>query len=216
MTAARQTRPPANAVQRKLGQMIHIAKAQLGLDEDGYRQMLRVHGGEDSTTKMSVVQLEKVLAHLKSAGFKAQAAKPKRGRRPHNLGAGDRGPLMKKIEALLTDAGLPWGYAAAMAKRMYRKERLEFCDGDDLAGIVAALEKAAIKRLVPALRQALADAGLMWAHGQYIAIQEFGFDASDRNLDRYPQAMSQVLRWLRGELAGKGVLKRPGTETGNG
>ena len=215
MTAARSARPPANAVQRKLGQMIHIAKAQLGLDEDSYRQMLRIHGGEDSTTKMSLAQLEQVLAHLKTAGFKAQAAKPKRGRRPHNLGAGDRGPMMQKIEALLTDAGLPWGYAVAMAKRMYRKERLEFCDGDDLAGIVAALEKAAIKRLVPALRQALADAGLMWAHGQYIAIQEFGFDASGRNLDRYPQAMSQVLRWLRGELAGKGVLTRPGADTGN-
>lgn len=196
-----------NPLRRKLSQMIHIGKSKLGLDEETYRDMLRAHGGASSTTEMDVAQLERVLAHMKSAGFKAVPAKSRKT--PHNLGKGDKGDLMKKIEALLTDAGKPWGYAIAMARRMYKKERVEFCDANELAGIVAALDRAAIKRLVPELLSELVNIGMNFRHARFIAFHEFNFDANSRDITRYPEAMSKVLRFLRGELVGTGKCKVP-------
>lgn len=52
-------------------QLIHIAKAQLGLDDDLYRQMLQAIGGASSSKELSVSKADAVLEHLKSRGFKA-------------------------------------------------------------------------------------------------------------------------------------------------
>ena len=48
-------------------------------------------------------------------------------------------PFEDKIGALLADGGYSWAYAKGMAKKMYNKEDLRFCNGDELRGIVAAL-----------------------------------------------------------------------------
>lgn len=53
----------------KLIQLIHIAKSQLGLDEDTYRHILTTLTDKDSTKKMTYAQLITVLDHLKSKGF---------------------------------------------------------------------------------------------------------------------------------------------------
>ena len=47
---------------------------------------------------------------------------------------------MGKIEALLADAELHWNYAIGIAKKMFKKEALEFCTESELHRIVAALE----------------------------------------------------------------------------
>jgi len=51
-------------------QLIHIAKSQLGIDNDTYRQLLINVTGKDSTTKMSLAELSKVLFQLEQKGFK--------------------------------------------------------------------------------------------------------------------------------------------------
>lgn len=55
-------------------QKIHIAKKQLDLDDVVYRQMLKNVTGKESTAKMNWKELEAVVAHLKSVGFKEQKA----------------------------------------------------------------------------------------------------------------------------------------------
>lgn len=202
-----------SALHKKLVQLVHVGKSKLRLDEDTYRAMLVTHGGADSTTGMTVAQLERVLAHLRTCGFiPARTGQTRAGkhRTPHNLGAGHNGDLVKKVEALLTDAGLPWTYAVSMAQRMYRKDRIEFCDSVELAGIITALERSATKRLQQQLQAALAAAGLQWGHVKYIAVMEFGFSPK-WGVEAYPQAMSQVLRFLKGELVGAGKLTPPAT-----
>lgn len=54
-------------------QLIHIAKSQLGLDDEVYRSMLSGLELPNSTTKMSVPELQKVLDHLKRSGFKVRS-----------------------------------------------------------------------------------------------------------------------------------------------
>lgn len=52
--------------------LIHVAKRQLALDDDVYRLLLEAETGSDSCSKMSIKQLEKVLAAMESKGFKRQ------------------------------------------------------------------------------------------------------------------------------------------------
>lgn len=84
--AARKTRPratrsgPASGRTGLIGK-IHVARKQLGLDEDSYRAILHRETGQDSCKAMTIAQLEAVLRAMHAAGFKPTA--PKRaGRRP--------------------------------------------------------------------------------------------------------------------------------------
>lgn len=81
--------------------LIHIAKSQLNLDDDTYRHLLLNITKKTSTKDMTVWELEKILNHLKSKGFKVKSSK-KTGK----ITATE--PVHKKIRSLwleLADAG---------------------------------------------------------------------------------------------------------------
>lgn len=118
-------------------QLIHIAKSQLGLDDDTYRQMLNSTTGKSSCSKMDLTELQQVLDHLKTKGFKSKAPR-KYGQRP-NPGQ-NRNALMNKIEALLADGCYHWNYAHGMAKRMFKVEKVDWLEPEQLRKLVAALE----------------------------------------------------------------------------
>lgn len=121
---------------------IHIAKKELGLDDDTYRAVLKQIAGVESSKDLTAQGRAQVLEHFKKAGFKGQHPG-----KPHNLPSGSsRSARLGKIEALLADGKKPWAYAAGMAKHMYQKDRLEFCSDDELTGIITALIKDQKKR----------------------------------------------------------------------
>jgi phage gp16-like protein len=59
--------------------------------------------------------------------------------RPGNMNDVAKGPLLKKIEALLAEANRPWSYAHSIAKRMLGIDQVQWCRSDQLHKIVAAL-----------------------------------------------------------------------------
>lgn len=175
---------------------IHMLAKDLGLDRDTYEDVLwtvaRVHSSKD----LDEHGRNRVIEHLQ-----AHAARRKGQQRypgsPNNLNAKDR-PELKKIEALLADAQKPWSYAESIAKRMYHRQRLEWCDNAELASIIAALERAAIKRLHQDWRLV---GGEQWPReAAWIAALGFGFDVFRRDVTRSTQALSQALRWKRGVI----------------
>ena len=117
---------------------IHIAKKQLGLDDETYRSMLWTVARVTSSKDLDAGGRAAVLDHLRGVGFKAKSPRPRRDYpgRPHNI---DTNPQLKKIEALLADARRPWSYADGMVKRMFKKDRLAFCNEDELQRLIAAL-----------------------------------------------------------------------------
>lgn len=149
MSERKKTTPRARAIA-----IIHIAAKQLSIaiddgdDESGqlssYRLMLKNLTGKTSTGKMSPAEHQKVIDHLKQKGFKIMPNK-RIGKHPGTPHTISREPQLKKIEALLAEANRPWAYAVGMAKHMYRRERLEFCDASELRGIITALMKNAKK-----------------------------------------------------------------------
>ncbi|EAP7663010.1 regulatory protein GemA [Salmonella enterica] len=76
-------------------QLIHIAKSQMGMDTDTYRQMLLSITGKTSTSDMNPGQLNKVLAAMKAKGFVVKPASKARTTRP----LADY-PQAKKLRAL--------------------------------------------------------------------------------------------------------------------
>ena len=140
---------------------IHIAKEELGLDNDTYRARLMQLSGVSSSKDLTATGRAKVLEHLKQAGFKGKKTYTQR---PHSA---DNKAQILKIEALLADMQLPWDYLMArqqgkdgshrfptdcdtyaipgsrktlsMVERLTGKKRLEWCTKAELSKVIAAL-----------------------------------------------------------------------------
>jgi phage gp16-like protein len=137
---------------------IHVAKAQLGLDDDTYRQLLeRVSAARGkacrSAADLTADQAFHVLDELRRLGAVRPTTVGPKGRAkpahypgtPHNMNwlPGE----ITKIEALLADLGLTWAYADAIAARMFRIERVAWCKKrEQLVAIIAALHVEQEKR----------------------------------------------------------------------
>lgn len=115
---------------------IHIAKKDLHLDDDTYRDVLWRVTGKRSCKDMTIAQLQDVVKDMEKSGFKPKAA-PKHGKKPSVVGK--REPLMGKIHAMLTDMGLHWNYAHGMADSMFKIKRLQWLNDSQLYKLTQAL-----------------------------------------------------------------------------
>ena len=123
---------------------IHIAKKDLGLDDDIYRAIIARHGdGKTSSRDLSIAQLDLVVREFTGKGWIPKKDPKKIGKKPKVQAS--REQQMAKIEALLTDKAktdgrtVSWNYAHAIAKRVCKVDRLEFCDSTQLGKVIAAL-----------------------------------------------------------------------------
>lgn len=114
-----------NYTVKKLIAKIHIAKTQLGLDEDSYRAILKQTTGKTSTTQMSERELILVAKKMQRLGF---VAKPKTTPKP----------LMQKLHAMLKSLKLSQAYADGIAQKMFNKN-VAYLNDSELYKVVQAL-----------------------------------------------------------------------------
>ncbi|WP_447588678.1 gp16 family protein [Aquipseudomonas campi] len=117
---------------------IHIAKQQLGLDDETYRALLARVAGVRSAKELNPRQVGAVLREFERLGFQPKPSAKRTGRTKPNPAA-ERKALVGKIEAQLSEAGRVWAYADAMALRMFKVAQVEWCNPDQLRRLVAAL-----------------------------------------------------------------------------
>lgn len=115
---------------------IHIAKKDLGMDDDTYRAVLSRVAGVRSAKDLNPRQSAAILAEFARLGWKPAAKMA--GRKPPDP-APDRAKLIGKIEAFLSEAKRSWAYVDGMALRMFKVERVEWLDPGQLHKLVAAL-----------------------------------------------------------------------------
>lgn len=142
---ARPVRTPVADRNRQLGR-IHAGKKALGMDDDTYRCLLERVTGKRSSADMTGTERNAVIAELVRLGFKADDTKRRKGvfaGKPKNV---KDVPLLRKVEALLTDGKKPWSYAHAMAQQMFKRDRIEFLRPDELHKLVSALQIDANKK----------------------------------------------------------------------
>ncbi|MCY1266046.1 hypothetical protein D9M69_305060 [compost metagenome] len=136
------------ALAKGLLSKIHIARQQLGLAEDVYRQKLQGMFGKDSSKDLNPRQAEQLLAEFKRLGWKPTPSKKSAGK-PHNFTSSAMPESITKIEALLADMKLPWAYADALARQMFKVERVTWLrKPDQLTALIAALHVEQEKRLL--------------------------------------------------------------------
>lgn len=121
---------------KKMIGAIKAGQAFLKWDDATYRQTLERLTGKNSATLCSLDQLHQVKEYMHQAGFPRLTPKSK-GRRP-SVGK-DRNTILRKVEALLADAGRPWQYAESMAKHMFQRERVDWLSADELTRLMQAL-----------------------------------------------------------------------------
>ncbi|WP_454465599.1 gp16 family protein [Citrobacter cronae] len=80
---------------QRLIQLIHIARNDLQMDEDTYRQMLQCLTGKASTKGMDVTQLNRIMESMKKKGFRVKPSGKARSGLPL-----DTHPQSKKLRAL--------------------------------------------------------------------------------------------------------------------
>lgn len=114
--------------------MIHLAKAQLGMDDATYRAMLWTVARVKSAADLDWAGRKQVLDHCKAKGWKNTA-------RHRPAPAKSKAALVAKIRALLIAAGnRPDAYADGMARRMFGLARFDWCTHQQLGKLIAALE----------------------------------------------------------------------------
>ena len=115
---------------RSLMAKLHIARKDLGLDDDTYRAMLQNLTGKRSSADCTDRQLVMLIAALRKRGWKD--SRPK--------GRPEFENLLGKINALRLDTKKSWAYVESIAEKMYGV-RIPWLDGEQLGGVITALVK---------------------------------------------------------------------------
>ncbi|WP_225087463.1 gp16 family protein [Pectobacterium colocasium] len=127
----------------QLIKLIHIAKRDLQLDDDTYRQLLITVTGKSSTRDMVVPQLDTVLNAMKKRGFKIKAAKKASSTRPL-----DDSPQSRKIRSLwleMADAGIIRDRSEVALARWVKRETgidsLQWLNSEQASAIIEKLKQ---------------------------------------------------------------------------
>ena len=130
-------------IKRREITLIHVAKQQLGMDDDTYRAMLWSVARVKSSTALDFAGRKKVLDHLKACGFKVVANEWAFIDRA----AADRQPLLRKICMVCKSMGVGKAYAEGAAKRQTGIDRkLELMDQGQLWILAGVLERTRIHK----------------------------------------------------------------------
>ena len=123
-------------------QLIHVARSQVGMDDETYRNLLKDRFGVASSKDMDKYQRAELLTHFKKLGFKVVTKHIKPSVKP------ELRALLDKIEAQLADMKLPWAYLTAhkpgrpsMLKRLAGVDQIAWANADGLRAIITALSK---------------------------------------------------------------------------
>lgn len=81
---------------RKQTSLIHVAKKQLALDDDTYRDILRLHGGAESAADLGEIGFLKVMKYMTALGFRSTWMKRTFGNRP-GMASPSQVELMRKL-----------------------------------------------------------------------------------------------------------------------
>ncbi|MBB1601549.1 gp16 family protein [Variovorax sp. UMC13] len=150
--------------------LIHVAKRDLQMDDPTYRTMLRTAGKADSTAKMGVPALMKVLEHAKKAGFKVRS---KAGDRP--LATSTEARKVRALWLFLHQLGAVQDPAesalAAYVRRIAKVDDLRWARHDQMLALIETLKKWAMRFLPAAVAGLRADAAALAARGELTAEQ---------------------------------------------
>lgn len=131
---------PNRCVSQKQIALLHVAKAQLGMSDDVYREMLG-SVGVVSSVQLDERKFNEIMMRMEAGGFRTVSKIGKGSRRAKGEPTPGQVLQLRKISALLADMGLPDGYADGIARQMWGVDKIDWCRPHQLRGVIAALVK---------------------------------------------------------------------------
>lgn len=128
--------------------VLHVAKRDLGLDDDNYRDILRRHGGVESATDLDEIGFFHVMRYMTALGFRSTWTKRTFGNRP-GMASPAQVELMRKL--WLSYHGPDDGEAAlnAWLSKYHKVSALRFVSVEKAAKIVPALKAMVARQKSP-------------------------------------------------------------------
>lgn len=154
MAATAKKKPTSPRRNQLLGK-VHIAKKQLRLSDDDYRDTIENMFGVRSASKLSDRRLTELVEYFKSVGFKPLSRKPRPGKTKAPAPAQHKEPLIGKMRALWislyrlgvthdrTDDGLKAFARRVSGGRDRGIRSLSWLDGDSAEKVIEAMKKMA-------------------------------------------------------------------------
>lgn len=153
---------PGTDVRRRLITLIHVARAELGMQDEDYRKMLAempALGGRTSSADLGIKGLELVLEALKDKGFKPRpkAAKAKPAvTHSRALADDNQSKLIRSLWIQLYEAGAvknPSETALAhYVCRIAKIEALQWLNGTQASKVIETLKKWLNRTINPTAR----------------------------------------------------------------
>ncbi len=139
---------PSSDPRTRLIRLIHVARRQLGMQEDDYRQFLAnipALEGATSVADLTIPKLDMVLDRLKAKGFKVvPKTKSPQKKPPRKLADDPQSRLIRHLWLSLHTAGKvrdPSEQALAKyAARLTKVEQLQWLDGKQAAVVIESLK----------------------------------------------------------------------------
>jgi phage gp16-like protein len=140
--------------------ILHIAKAELGLDDGTYREMLFAWGKVRSSKDLNSNGYAAVLAHLKKSGFKMRTRK-QMFKNSHRPGMASDGQI-RKIYALwwtlsgsYYESGKEFSALRAFLRARFRVDHENFLTPEKAHQVIEALKKIGVREQVPGVRDTM-------------------------------------------------------------
>lgn len=138
--------------------VLHVAKNQLGLDDEAYRAALLAHGGVDSSKDLDLDGFKAVMKHFESCGFKSRGGlyKPSRTAssqtrpyiKPPKMGPGMASDKeVRKIIAMWLDPQMKGYYREGQEERALSGFLLKTCGVSKLEWLTPKMARNAIEAL---------------------------------------------------------------------
>ncbi len=149
---------PARA---RLIRLIHVARRDIDMADETYRALVaRVAGGKTSSADCSVPELERIIGHLKKAGFKVRKPKATRPAESRPLADDPESRKLRALWILLHQLGATASASesslAAYVKRMAGVDALQFARPSDRYALIEGLKAWAARTMAPAVDQRIA------------------------------------------------------------
>ncbi|MCA1975071.1 MAG: regulatory protein GemA, partial [Caenispirillum sp.] len=147
--------PAKNPVRGQLIGKIHVAKAQMGLDEETYRALLQRVTGQTSSKACSISELESVVRECVNLGWTPKRTTPARSGKARPMAASDVAAKARALWLSLWHLGV--------VRDPSESALTAFCERQTgMADLAWVRDQKQAVRLIEALKKMAARAGVDW------------------------------------------------------
>ena len=134
-------------ISKKQKAVLHVAKGQLALDDDTYRDVLEAHAGVRSAKDLDYQGFKSVMKHFEACGFKAQSSKLKARREERRVGMATAAMLRKiyaswwALGGTYYEQGKELRALRGFLKKRFRVDHENFLTFDQGRAVIEAIKK---------------------------------------------------------------------------